>query len=146
MKNILFIMLLFPFFYYSSIMKKNSSVGSAMLKRNTDIKKIILHHVSLVDIYTTVDIQCENFEKAFNNSMKKDTITNPNEIALLEKYMHDLRAIDTLSINTVDTRAKFYFISSSDTTEYCLDSGIVYSNGNYYEISTDLFDYIENLK
>lgn len=146
MKNIISVMFLFPFFYYSSIIERNSSVDFAMLKRNTDINKIILHHVSLVDIYTTVDIQCEDFEKAFDNSMKKDTITDPNEIALLEKYMHDLKTIDALSTNTVDTRAKFYFISSSDTTEYCIDSGIVYSNGIYYEISTDLFDYIGNSK
>ena len=87
----------------------------------------------------------KNLKRVFCDSMKKDTIVEPNEISLLETYIDNLKRIDSLSINSMDTRCKLYFISPSDTTEYCVDSGVVYSDGVYYEISNELYDYIEKL-
>ena len=110
----------------------------------TNAEKIILHHVMLIGIYTAIDIPCEDFEEIFSDIIKKDTITNSDEIYLLKTYINNLSPIDnSLSI---DTRAKLYFVSPIDTIMFCLDSGIVYSNGNYYEISDVLFDYIENFE
>lgn len=141
----MFILLLF--FCCSLKKEKNISEEVMVIKSDVNIEKIILHYVSLVDIYTSVDISCEDFEKAFVVDMQTDTITEPNEIVLVKTYIENLKKIDSLSIRSMDTRAKFYFIISAlDTIEYCINSGIVYSNGIYYEISDELFDYIENFK
>ena len=144
MKNIIYILFLLFFSCCFPKSKKNVSEQSVLFKTNTDIEKIILHHVTLVGIYTAMDIPCEDFEEAFSDIMRKDTITNRNEIDLLRTYMNNLNPISNpLSI---DTRARLYFISPIDTVTYCIDSGIIYSNGNYYEISDALFDYIEKFE
>lgn len=141
----MFVSLLFSFLGCSLKKTGNVSEKVAVDEGSVVNEKVILHHVSLVDIYTTVDVNCENFETAFAVYMKKDTITESDEIVLLETYMANLKEIDSLSVVSMDTRAKLYFISSLDTIEYCINSGIIYSNGVYYEISEELFDYIENL-
>lgn len=147
MKSTIFMFILLLFFCCSLKKEKNISEEVMVIKSDANIEKIILHYVSLVDIYTSVDISCEDFEKAFVVDMQTDTITEPNEIVLVKTYIENLKKIDSLSIRSMDTRAKFYFIISAlDTIEYCINSGIVYSNGIYYEISDELFDYIENFK
>lgn len=144
MKSIILMFIAFFFFCCSLKTEKNVS-GEVTMNNNADIEKIIFHHVDLLDIFTTVNIPCEVFERVFVDIMQRDTITEPNEIALIKTYVDKLRRIDSLSIKSVDTRAKIYFMSPLDTTEYCIDGGIVYSDGVYYETSKELFDYIENV-
>ena len=146
MKNLIYIILLF-LFCCSSKTEKRISEKTVIHENNTDIEKIIFHHVNLIGIYTVVDIPCEDFEIAFGKDIKKDTITDKNEIALLETYMQNLKLIDdSLFSKSIDSRAKFFFVSSSDTTVFCLNSGIVYLNNKYYKTPEALVEYIENIQ
>ena len=145
MKNTIFLFIL-PFFFCCSLKKEqNFSEEIATVKSNIDIEKVILHHVEF-DISTSVEIPCGDFERAFVTIMKRDTIMDHAQINLLKSYLDKLTIIDSLAIKSMDTRAKLYFISPSDTTEYCINSGIVYSNGVYYEISDELYNYIDNFE
>ncbi len=144
-KNVVFLLILLLFSCCSLKTERKVSEEITMARNDVDIKMVVLHHVNLIGIFTIVDVSCEEFERVFCDSMKKDTIVEPNEISLLETYIDNLKRIDSLSINSMDTRCKLYLISPSDTTEYCVDSGVVYSDGVYYEISNELYDYIEKL-
>ena len=126
--------------------EKRISEKAMVYENNNDIEKIILNHVYF-GIFTIVDVPCEDFEIAFGKEVKKDTITDKNEIVLLKTYVHNLELFDdSLCRNSIDSRAKLFFISSLDTTIFCLDNFILYSNDKYYKTPKELVEYIENIQ
>lgn len=80
---------LFCYFFLVASLKTERKVSEeiTMARNDVDIKMVVLHHVNLIGIFTIVDVSCEEFERVFCDSMKKDTIVEPNEISLLETYI-----------------------------------------------------------
>ena len=108
------------------------------------IHKIVIDQVDF-DIMTFADISCNDFENAFTNMKKQTIITNPKEILLLENYIENLVLVDSSHRKAVDTRAKIFLISHTDTTELCMDRFVTFHNDNYHKTSSKLRSYIENL-
>ncbi len=90
-KNVVFLLILLLFSCCSLKTERKVSEEITMARNDVDIKMVVLHHVNLVGIFTIVDVSCEEFERVFCDSMKKDTIVEPNEISLLETYIDNLK-------------------------------------------------------
>lgn len=113
---------------------------------SSDPNRISKINITSVDFYISTDISvdCDSFGEVFTPEEKVMTsITDADEIN------HILNMIDkkepTGKNGNVDTRAKMYLCSKSDTVAVCLDFFTLYMNNEYYKTPWDLVEYIMNL-
>ena len=111
-----------------------------------EIPLVIIKHVDLVGIFSFMSISCEEFDNSFHEIMETDTIRNSTKIAELYDYLNHLTPDNSSSSRRIDTRAKIYITSSSDTAIVCLDRIESKINGQFYNTSDELRKYIEDLQ
>ncbi|WP_321438344.1 hypothetical protein [uncultured Bacteroides sp.] len=115
---------------------------------NCKIEKIIVKHVGFYNHYTTVDVPCHDFEKAFNHctDFKVHEIKDSLAIKNFLKLLCNLELRDSTIYPNIDTRAKIELCSQKDTLVVCLNQFLTIKDGVKYKTSEALRDFIENMK
>ena len=119
----------------------NSTEGSS-----SDPNRITEINITSVDFYssTNISVDCDIFCDAFTAEEKVITcITDADEINRILNLID--KKTPTGKNGKVDTRAKIYLCSETDTIAVCLDFFTLYMNNEYYKAPGELVEYIEKL-
>ena len=116
--------------------------------QNRDVeKKVISIHVMTVDfsILTIAIVNCDDFEKSFQNS-KQFCFTDSIQINELLHQFADLERTDSTYSKFVDTRAKIEINSNIDTTIVCVGYYSLVRNNVIYKTPEKLIELIEGYR
>ena len=104
-------------------------------KSETSLPTIEIITVSM-DILTSTNVECSEFEKAFQNQRKFRTLRSQKKI---DRFLNELKNLKKFDDKTdMDTRAQILIKYKDHTDEICADRFSIYRDGTCYVITDKL--------
>ena len=109
-------------------------------RANNSFNRMVVKYVDL-DILTTVNVSCKDFEYIFKDELNEKEINSRKDIQELVDILKELK-IDH-DVNQIDVRLKIVLFSPQKNESIYIDRYNVLRNGKLYKINNQLIRQIE---